>query len=64
MRSLLPRFAFTFVIVGVWLLYEAFHAQQPPLPQWQSILLVVGGALSLGMGLQGIRQRHRDIRKD
>lgn len=64
MRSLLPRFAFTLIIIGAWLLYEAFHAQQGAQPQWQLVLLVVGGALSLGMGLQGVRQRHRDIHKD
>lgn len=61
MHRWLSRFSFTFLIVGGWLLYEAYRgaSASQPLPTWQITLMVVGGALGFSLGMQGIRLRHR-----
>lgn len=64
MRKWISRFSFTFLIVGGVLLYEAYQlqAETPRPPDWQLLVIVVGGALSIALGAQGIRMRNQDLR--
>ena len=61
MRKLLSRFSFTFILVGGLLMYYVYTSQTqgPRLPEWQAMVIVVGGALSIAMGARGLRERHR-----
>lgn len=62
MRVWLSRLAFSFLIIGGVLLWHAHRASRGdlgPVPQSRIILYVVAGALSLAMGIAGLRERHR-----
>ena len=62
MRSWLARLSYSFIIIGLWLIWEAYvsvnrrgvNANSPVV-----ITYVLGAATSLSLGVQGIRARHR-----
>lgn len=54
----LARLAWSFCIIGFWLLYDAHLINGRAGPVGQVLLLVVGGAMALAMGAAGIRARH------
>ena len=58
----LARFSFSFFIVGGWLFwqcYKAVQGQLGPISNGQLILFLIGGLVSIVMGIVGIRERHR-----
>lgn len=63
MRKWIARFSYTLLIVGAWLLYEAYQMQAARAPLWQVLLLTVGGALGIAMAAVGIRHRHEVMRR-
>jgi hypothetical protein len=59
----ISRFSFTFIILGAFLLIRVYQWQtgKIPLESWQVTAFVVGGALFLALGVQGIKYRHRRV---
>lgn len=69
MRRWLARLSFSFMIVGAVLLWEAFKVRPgpwraPEITAQRKIAYVVCGALSLGVGLAGVRARHGGSREE
>ena len=61
LRAWLERFAFSFVIIGVWLWWEAYriYAGRAVGTSDRVAVYTVVGALLFGVGMAGIRLRHR-----
>jgi hypothetical protein len=62
MRPWLARFSFSFLIVGMFLSYEAYKAATGrfgPVGQGRILLYVVAAAASFVLGFTGVRERHR-----
>lgn len=66
MRKWLGRFSFTLLILGAFLFYQVYQFQTSgeKLPAWQTLLMVIGGAAFISLGMQGIRFRHEAMRRD
>lgn len=65
MRKWIARFSYTLLIIGGFLFYQVykFQTSSEKLPGWQALLILVGGALAVAMGSQGIRDRHRLLKE-
>ena len=62
MRRWLARLAFPFLVLAFVLAWEAYHAwggRAPGAGQGRIVLLTAGAALLFGLGLRGVRERHR-----
>lgn len=62
MRKWLARLSFSLVIVAAVLAYEGYHTHygnRPTRPRWAAYAFVAGAALCFGVGLSGVRDRHR-----
>ncbi len=62
MRKWLARLSFSFMIVAAVLAYEGYHTHhgnRPAHPNWAAYAFIAGAALSFGLGLRGVRERHR-----
>lgn len=63
MRRVLASLSYSFLIVGVFLAWQAYRGMKGELGvlgPWQVTLLMVGAVFSVVLGLSGVRQRHRD----
>jgi hypothetical protein len=62
MRNWLSRLAFSFIIIGCVLLWEAYKSSTrqtlPPSP-WRITLYTLAAACSFSLGIAGLRMRHR-----
>ncbi len=61
-RRWLARFSYSLVLIGAVLFWEAFK-QDSTLTSVRKNLAVAGGAICLGIGLAGVRQRHIMLRQ-
>jgi hypothetical protein len=62
MRKWLARLAFPCLVVAIVLAWEAYRAHTgaaPGVSQARMVLYTAGAALLFGLGLRGIRERHR-----
>ena len=62
MRSWIARLSFSFFIIGIVLVWEAYRAVQGqlgPVASWQVTLFLVAAAASFAMGFLGVRERHK-----
>ncbi len=61
MNTWLSRLSYSFIIIAVVLGYEIYRVMNGQLhvPNWQYTLMCVAAVLSLGLGIQGVRARHR-----
>ncbi len=62
MRKWLARLSFSFIIVAAVLAWEAYRTRRGdrvPGREWQAYALIAGAAVCFGLGLRGIRDRHR-----
>jgi hypothetical protein len=61
-RKWLSRFAFSFLIVGIVLLWQGYKLRTAasPTEAWRWVLCFVGAGASLALAGAGIRARHRD----
>jgi hypothetical protein len=62
MRTWLARLAFPCLVVAVVLAWEAYlgyTGRAPGVGQGRIVLYTAGAALLFGVGLRGIRERHR-----
>ena len=60
MRRWLARFSFSFLIVAAVLVWETYHGlQSGALGVGRAALYLVAGGMAIGLGLMGIRERHR-----
>ena len=56
------RFAFSFILLAVVCAWEGYRAQRGdrgPVEAWKVYALYAGAALCFGLGLRGMRERHR-----
>jgi hypothetical protein len=61
----LSRLAFSFVIIGAFLVWQSFHLPAgADASNWRRALYLIAAGLSFGLGIAGIRARHRMIRSD
>lgn len=60
MRKWIARFSYTLLIVGGLLFYQVykFQTSDAKIPGWQTLLILIGGAVAIALGAQGIRIRH------
>ena len=61
-RNWLARFSFSFIIVAAVLAWEGYQTRRgtrPARPAWAAYAFVAGAALCFGLGLRGVRERHR-----
>jgi hypothetical protein len=62
MRKWLARLSFSLIIVAAVLAWEAWRTRRGdrgPGREWQGYALVAGAAICFGLGLRGVRERHR-----
>jgi hypothetical protein len=62
MQSWLARLSFSFIIIAAVLFYQAYKlsgAGGDTTDPWRLALYYAGAGLSLGLGLAGVRARHR-----
>lgn len=62
MRGWLARLSYSFVIIALWLIWEAYvsvHRRGVSASSPVVITYILGAAMSLSLGVQGIRERHR-----
>lgn len=66
MRKWIARFSYTLVIIGGLLFYQVYKFQTSgaDTPGWQTAVIVIGAALAVALGIQGIRMRHEMMRRD
>jgi hypothetical protein len=55
----LARFATSFVVVGLVLAWQGFHAVQADATGWRGFVELFGAAASFAMGVLGVRERHK-----
>ncbi len=58
----LSRFAFSFIIVGMFLAWEGYQCVQGaagPVSNWRIMLYFFAAMLCFVLGIIGVRQRHR-----
>ena len=64
-RDWLARLAFTFFIIAALFLWQAHQARAvKPTPRAWIILYLLGAAISVALGIAGIRARHRPPESD
>lgn len=66
MRRWMSRLSYSFLIVAGVLGYQAYlvlGGRSEDIPRWHGVLFAVGGALSLGLGLTGLRIRNEELRR-
>ena len=64
MRKWLARLSFSLIIVAVVLAYEGrqtLRGERDPRPAWAGYAFFAGAAVCFGLGLRGVRERHRAI---
>ena len=62
MRKWLARLSFSLIIVAAVLAYEGrqvMRGERGTRPAWAAYALFAGAAVCLGLGLRGVRERHR-----
>jgi hypothetical protein len=61
MRGWLARLSFALLVLAFVLAWEAYRAATGRAPggSGRVVLLAVGAALLFGMGIKGVRERHR-----
>ena len=62
MRKWLARLSFSLIIVAAVLAYEGYHTHhgnRPTRPRWAAYVFIGAAALCFGVGLRGVRERHR-----
>lgn len=62
MRKWLARLGFSFLILAAVLAWEGYQAQTGRLgnvPPWRATACYLGAAVLFGVGLRGVRERHR-----
>ena len=62
MRPWLERLALSFLIIAAvlaWEAYKGLSGRTPEMSQGRIILYLVASAMSIAMGVAGIRSRHR-----
>jgi hypothetical protein len=67
MAKWFARFAFSFILLAVVFAWEARRRQRGdvgPVEPWKVYALYAAAALCFGLGLRGIRERHRTISDD
>ena len=57
------RFAFSFIVLGAVAAYEGYRARERH-DDGRATLLFVAAAAGVGLGLIGVRMRHRSGRED
>lgn len=57
----LSRLSYSFIIIALVLGFEIYRVRsgQVIVPAWQYTLMCVAAVLSLGLGIMGVRARHR-----
>lgn len=66
MRKWLARLSFSFIILAVLLVWDAYRALRGygrVLPAWQIYLEFAAAVLSFALGMVGVRERHRPTRE-
>lgn len=63
MRRFLAMFGFSFLVIGLVLLYYAWQALTGSLivPRWQLMIYALGGGCALALGAAGLRERHKKV---
>jgi len=67
MAKWFARFAFSFILLAVVFAWEGHRMQRGdrgPVEPWKVYALYAGAALCFGLGLRGVRERHRQISDD
>jgi hypothetical protein len=61
MQRWLVRFSFSFIIVGLLLLWETYKITRPGVEAapWRVSIYLIGAAASFAVGAAGVRARHR-----
>ena len=62
MAKWIARFAFSFILLAAVFAWEGYHAQRGdrgPVETWKIYAFYAAAALCFGLGLRGIRERHR-----
>jgi hypothetical protein len=62
MAKWIARFAFSFILLAVVFAWEGYHTQRGdrgPAEPWKVYAFYAAAALCFGLGLRGIRERHR-----
>jgi hypothetical protein len=64
MRRWLARLAFSFLLLTVvfaWEGYRIRRGDRGPVPEWKAYAFFGAAALCFGLGLRGMRERHRAL---
>ncbi len=67
MRRWWARLAFSFIVVALVLAWEGYRTHRGdrgPGQQWKTYAFFAGAALCFGVGLRGMRERHRMEEED
>jgi hypothetical protein len=62
MSKWFARFAFSFILLAAVFAWEGYHTQRGdrgPAAPWKVYAFYAAAALCFGLGLRGIRERHR-----
>lgn len=59
MRTWLARLAFSFIVLAAALAWTAYRTSQERPGAWTIVAMYCAAALLLGIGLAGMRERHR-----
>lgn len=62
MRKWLARLSFSFIVVAAVLAWEGWRIRRGdrgPGREWQAYACIAGAAICFGLGLRGVRERHR-----
>ncbi len=64
MNRWLSRLSYSFIIIAGFLAFQVYKVNTGRLivPGWQYILMCIALVLAIGLGVSGIRARHRIIR--
>jgi succinate dehydrogenase hydrophobic anchor subunit len=60
MQRWLARLAFSFIIIGAWLVWEVYHSPT----DWRAVLKALAAITCVALGFYGINLRHRMNRED
>jgi len=63
MSQWIARLAFSFLILAGLLFYQAYREMNDPTgakpPVWRIALYCLGAGISIGLGVRGMRERHK-----